>query len=265
MRPRPAPAESRRDTPAPPCAWIARSSTRSAMRGATTLICAISDRAALLPTVSIRYAARSVSSRACSISMRESAMSARIVPCSASGLPNATRVFTRAHISSSARSADADQPHAVVNPARARAVPARSRSRGPRRAACSTPARARSRTRSRRGRAAHRRNPNTGSMRSMRDARRVHRHQDHRLLLMRRRVGVALAHEDRDPAARVAGAGDPPLAAVDDVVVAVAHDASTGCWWRRTTRRPARSSRSTSGSRRRAAARATAASARRVP
>ena len=40
-----------------------------------------------------------------------------------------------------------------------------------------------------------------------------------------RRVGVGLAHEDRDPAARIAGARDPPLAAVDDVVVAVAHDA----------------------------------------
>ena len=36
----------------------------SAIRGATTLICAISDRAALLPTVSIKCAARSVSSRA---------------------------------------------------------------------------------------------------------------------------------------------------------------------------------------------------------
>ena len=51
-------------TPAAPCAWIARSSTRSATFGATTLIIAISARAALLPTVSIKCAARIVSSRA---------------------------------------------------------------------------------------------------------------------------------------------------------------------------------------------------------
>ena len=46
-------------------------------------------------------------------------------------------------------------------------------------------------------------------------------------------------------------AGDPPLAAVDDVVVAVAHDAGARCWWRRRRRRRARSSRTPSGSRRR--------------
>ena len=61
------------------------------MRGTTTLTIASSPRAALFPTVSIRCAAFIVSSRACSISMRDSAMSARIVPCSASGFPNATR------------------------------------------------------------------------------------------------------------------------------------------------------------------------------
>ena len=59
----------------------------------------------------------------------------------------------------------------------------------------------------------------------MRDARRVHRHQDHRLLLVAGRGRIGLAHEDQDLAARIAGAGDPPLAAVDDVVVAVADDA----------------------------------------
>lgn len=41
-------------TPAPPCAWMARSSSRSAIRGTTTLIIPISPRAALLPTVSIK-------------------------------------------------------------------------------------------------------------------------------------------------------------------------------------------------------------------
>ena len=37
------------------------------------------------------------------------------------------------------------------------------------------------------------------------DAGRVHRHQDHRLLLMPGRGGIGLAHEDGDAAARVAG------------------------------------------------------------
>ncbi len=57
------------------------------------------------------------------------------------------------------------------------------------------------------------------------DAGRVHRHQDHRLLRMLGRFGVGLAHEDHDLAARVVGAGGPPLAAVDHVVIAIALDA----------------------------------------
>ena len=55
-------------------------------------------------------------------------------------------------------------------------------------------------------------------------ARRVHRHQHHRLALVRRGVGLGDAHDDEDGAARVGGAGGPPLAAVDDVMLAVAHD-----------------------------------------
>ena len=102
-------------TPAPPWAWMARSITRSAMLGATTLIIAISGAAALLPTVSIRCAAFSVSSRACSISMRESAMSARIVPCSASGLPKATRELDPPAHRLQRALGQADQPHAVVD------------------------------------------------------------------------------------------------------------------------------------------------------
>jgi hypothetical protein len=82
-----------------------RASTRNAVFGATTLIMAISARAALFPTVSIMYAAFRVSSRACSISIRDFAISARIVPCSAIGFPKATRDCTRRHIASSARSA----------------------------------------------------------------------------------------------------------------------------------------------------------------
>ncbi len=92
-------------TPPPPWAWMARSTTRSAMFGAITLMAEISIRAPLLPTVSISQAAFSVSSRAWSISMRQSAIHSWITPCSASVLPNATRPRTRRHISSSARSA----------------------------------------------------------------------------------------------------------------------------------------------------------------
>ena len=57
------------------------------------------------------------------------------------------------------------------------------------------------------------------------DAGGVHRHQDLRLLLVARVARVGLAHQDRDLAARIAGAGREPLAAVDLVVVAVALDA----------------------------------------
>ena len=51
------------------------------------------------------------------------------------------------------------------------------------------------------------------------DAGRIHRHQDHRLLLVPWRVRVAAAHEDGHAAAWIAGPGDPPLAPVDDVLV----------------------------------------------
>src|SRR5215218_9301756 len=64
---------------------------------------AISARASLFPTVSIMCAAFKVSRRACSISMRESAIHSIITPCSASGLPNASRLLTRSHISSTPR------------------------------------------------------------------------------------------------------------------------------------------------------------------
>ena len=56
------------------------------------------------------------------------------------------------------------------------------------------------------------------------DAGRVHRHEDHRLLAVKRRGRVGLTHEYQDFAAWISGAGGPPLAAVDHVVIAVAHD-----------------------------------------
>src|SRR6202453_540608 len=55
-------------------------------------------------------------------------------------------------------------------------------------------------------------------------ARRIYRHQHHRLLLVASRVGVGATHHDEDLAARVRGARGPPLTAVDHIVAAVAHD-----------------------------------------
>ncbi|MCY1425178.1 hypothetical protein D9M71_409610 [compost metagenome] len=50
-------------------------------------------------------------------------------------------------------------------------------------------------------------------------------HQDHRVLLVARCVRVGQAHEDHHLAARVAGTGGPPFAAVDDPLVTLAHGA----------------------------------------
>ena len=151
-------------------------------------------------------------------------MSARIVPCSASVLPNATRLLTRAHIASSARSAAPIEPHAVMDASGAEpalrdlesAAFAEQHVSGRHANVLEQDLRVPVR---RVVEAEHRQHALDAH------AGRVHRHEDHRLLLMLRRVGVAATHEDRDAAARVAGAGDPPLAAVDDVLVAVARDA----------------------------------------
>ena len=56
------------------------------------------------------------------------------------------------------------------------------------------------------------------------DAGRVRGDQDHALLPVRRAVGVGLAHEDDELAVRVEDPGGVPLAAVEDVLVAVATD-----------------------------------------
>ena len=53
------------------------------------------------------------------------------------------------------------------------------------------------------------------------------RHEDHRLLPVPAALRVGLAHEDAELAARVARARGPPLAPVEDVVVAVALDAAS--------------------------------------
>jgi hypothetical protein len=57
------------------------------------------------------------------------------------------------------------------------------------------------------------------------DPRRVERDENHAVAPVRIGLGVADAQDDRELAARVAGAGAPPLAAADHVLVAVAADA----------------------------------------
>ena len=54
---------------------------------------------------------------------------------------------------------------------------------------------------------------------------RIHRDDYHGLLLVAGRGGVGLAHENGDFAARIARAGGPPFAAVQDIIVAIADDA----------------------------------------
>ena len=142
-----------------------------------------------------------------------------------------------------------------------RGGPGRSRSRGPRRAACSRTGTRTSVKRRCMWPCGASSSPNTCIGAEDLDAGRVHRHEDLRLPLVRRRVRVGLHHDDHDLAARVAGAGDVVLLAVDHPLVAVAHRPGRRCSWRPTRRRRARSSRRPSGSRRRAAAPATASSA----
>ena len=69
--------------------------------------------------MSIIHAAFSASSRAWSISMRASAIRSRLTPCSASGLPKATRVERALAHRLERALGRADQPHAVVDAARA--------------------------------------------------------------------------------------------------------------------------------------------------
>ena len=84
------------------------------MFGAATLIIAISARAALVPNLSIIQAALSVSSRACSIMMRASAMRSCVTVWPEMRVPNAMRLVVRRHIRSSALG-QTDQPHAMMD------------------------------------------------------------------------------------------------------------------------------------------------------
>ena len=88
-----------------PKAWMAQSTTLHAMLGAAILIIAISRRASRFPTVSIKWAVFNVSSRVCSMAMRDSAIRSKVTVCSETGRPNVTRCEVRRHIISRARSA----------------------------------------------------------------------------------------------------------------------------------------------------------------
>jgi hypothetical protein len=57
------------------------------------------------------------------------------------------------------------------------------------------------------------------------DPRLVRRHDDHGLLFVHVGIGVGFTHDNMHFAARIRGAGAPPLAAIDDIVVAITPDA----------------------------------------
>ena len=241
------------ETPAPPKSWIARSITVRGEPGRDHLDRRDLEARALVadgvhqPRRLQREQARLLDLDAAT---RRSAPGS--TPWSASGLPNATRICARLHISSSARSA---MPIARMQwwmrpgPSRACAIAnpppsspsmfsfgtrtfSNSVSQWP--PPCVVPEH---------GQRAHDRH-----------ARRVQRHEDHDC----RRCGSASGSVTPMRIATLQRADAAPLVhhlcALIDVVVAVALDAALRCWWRRSWRPTARSSRSTSGSRRRAAA-----------
>ncbi|MNE84247.1 hypothetical protein D3C80_1811310 [compost metagenome] len=84
---------------------MARSTTRVCMPGTSALIMAISLRAALAPISSIIQAVLSTSRRACSISIRDSAIQSPILAYWCRYLPNALRSWQRSTINSRASSA----------------------------------------------------------------------------------------------------------------------------------------------------------------
>ena len=190
------PAGSPGSCPPAPWTWIALSITHCAVAGAATLIAEISVAAPFAPTVSISQARlQHQQPQLLDAGSGTRRSSLRTTPCSASGRPNATRSSTRRHIRSNARSAIADQAHAVVDAARAQpGLGDREAAALARRAGCS-------------GRHAHvverhlgvpavrrrRRSRTTARPRRIVHARGVARHQHHRL------PPVPLARPARSP------------------------------------------------------------------
>ena len=213
------------DRPAAPNSWIARSRICCTARGTAILMAWISVMAARLPTVSMSQAVLSTSSRSASIWSRDSATHSRTTPWSASGRPNASGTSARSTTRSIARSAMPERPHAVVDPARAEP---RLRDREALALA---------------GEDVRHRHPHVvehdlrvpavvavvvpehGQRPHDPHARGVPRDQHHALATVPLGRRVGRAHDDQQRAVGVHRAGRPPLAAGDDVLVAVADDA----------------------------------------
>ena len=239
------------DSPPAPCTWIALSRISWTTFGVAILIAWISVCAPRLPTVSISQAVLSTSSRSCSTATRDSAIQSRTTPCSASGLPKATRPSARSHISSMARSATPiarmqwwirpgpSRAWAMAKPVALLADQVRRRHPDVLEA------------RARRGRRARgRRTRSTVIGRDRPSSPGVSRGT--RIIdccRCRAAVRVGLAHHDEDLALGVHRAGDPPLAAVERRTRRRRARCGSRCWWRRRRRRRARSSRTPSGSR----------------
>src|SRR5208282_109277 len=177
-----------------------------AMLGTATLIWEISLRAPLAPTSSSIQAALRVRSRACSSMMRALAMTSALAPSSARGLPKATRWSER--------------PHAVMN------------------ATGAEPALGDFETASRSGDDVVERYPDISEANLTvtegrvvgakhrhhtldLDARSIERHQNHGMTLVLRGRSIGDAHEDEQPAMRVADPGTPPFQAVEDDMVSL--------------------------------------------
>ena len=188
------------------------------------MIIAISAWAALLPALSIRSAALRHSSRDMSMSIRARATRCSQIDCARmSFLPNATRDCSRLHHRLQRFLGRADRAHAMVDAAR------------PEPALRDLEAAPFAEQQVRR-RHAHVLQHDLhmavrrvviavdGERAQDVEAGRVERHQDHRLLAVLVGALVGLAHQDRDLAARIAGARRPPFAAVDHIIIAVAGD-----------------------------------------
>ena len=209
--------------PPPPWIWIARSITVARHPRHGHLDRRDLGGRALGPALSISHAVLSTSSRACSTSIRDCAICSRTTPCSASGRSNATRDCARRTIRSIARSAIPISrmqwwirpgPEPRLGDREPAALLAEQVADGH----------------------AHVGERELGVPVLVLVAERPEVPDDRQPGVSRGtstidccRCGpalrVGLAHHDEDLAALVGGAGDPPLAAVDDVVVAVAHDA----------------------------------------
>ena len=184
--------------------WMAWSMIWQTRSGIIALHMWTHTLASRLPSTSIALAAFSTIRRMASISMRARETTSRFLPSCASGRPKASRDMPRRTMRSSARSAwPTDLMQWWMRPGPRR--PWKSRSRGLRRGGCSPSHAAvvelEMHVAVRRVVVAEQRHRLDDL-----DARRVLRHQDLRLLAVRRRIRVGLHHRDHDLAAGVASA-----------------------------------------------------------